>query len=509
MDSPEPNTSSIDAISPSQIHRVLLEGAVQPVRSTPSFSEFEESLNFRRPMAYYGCNPLESVGANSGLLVTCIVQSAYRDTLCSAMQEHLSLDPAKSLLTSLHDKIRSLIPNNVRLHDQLNDHIRERKRKGVLIRIITAAQALEQLESEARAETTNAWIRQAERFVDEGLDSSMTDMSEKSYSLEISNSYLITSILYLLFKAELCEQDKQDFYLTLHSRFILANGVELERRHFVKEFGELVVESAPNTMAWIKSVIERLSPQVVATLGDSRDARHDLVYNGWTNDLLFAEGEVILPEVFMHDLNGLKGIREVTRIAVAGSALALHACTAAGVPTSALERPDDGEVYFSRASMVLAMNERHGKSQVDYEAVVAGHVVALATSWNPDISADAVDILRNQTVKVLRGEDAVIKVLEGRVKKAFGEIVSKESNRAQIPTTMKLDAAHGSFDVSLHTAKSRRLVQTVFAKYGMVFYASDLALAASKAFKIVDLAWRVYGNVLLEPMIQQLLDESA
>jgi hypothetical protein len=460
-------------------------------------------------MTFYGSNPLETVGANSGLLVTCIVQSAYRDSLCMAMEENRSLDPAKSILISLHDKIRALIPRRLDLHDQLSDHIRERKRKGVLLRIITAAQALEQLESEARAETTNEWILEAQRWVDEGFDSSMTNISESTSGsgyLEISNSFLITSLLYLLFKAELCDQDKKDYYLHIRCKDIMRNGVQLEQMQFVKMFGALSIDSAPNTLKWIDAMVENASPEIVAKLKHSRDERHDFIFGGWINEIIFSGAHVILPEVLIHDLGGLKGIRDVTRIAAAGSALALHACNTAGKPVSVLEYPDDDAIYRARAAMVLAMSERLGKNSSDYEASVATHVVALAKLWNSNLEANAVDMLRNRTLKVLRGEDAVIQVLEGRVKTAFGEIVVKESRRILCPISMKTGKNDG-MDVSLHTEESRESVRVVFHKYGMAFYASDLALAASKAFKIIDLAWRVFGDALLEPMMLQVLKD--
>ena len=504
--SPGPGIMAIEGISHAQIHRLLLEGAVAPVRETPSFRDYDESLTLRKPYSFYGNNPLVTVGANSGLIVTCIVQAAYRDSLCAAMEQHRSLDAPKSLLISLHDKIRSLIPNRVDLHDQLSDHIRERKRKGLLLRIISAAQALEQLESDARAETTNAWIDLAQKQIDEGLDSSMTDFSEDSRALEISDSFLITSILYLLFKAELCQQDKEDFSLDQHSKYILEHGVELEREHFIKTFGDLTPEAAPNTLKWIQSIVDAASPATKAALKQSADARHDLVFNGWINDLLFADGQVALPEVLSLDLNGLRGIRDVTRIAAAGSALALHACNAAGKQVSVLEQPDDDAVYRCRASMVLAMSERHGKNSAEYEAVVAGHVISLAKLWNPNLDEQATTILRNQCVKVLRGEDAVIQVLEGRVKVAFAEIVCSEGDKHQpLPASMKTGTG-GSLDVSFHTSESRSSVKAVFNKKGFTFYSSDLALAASKAFKIIDLSWRAYSSPLLEPMILCMLD---
>ncbi|GKY95575.1 hypothetical protein MPSEU_000518900 [Mayamaea pseudoterrestris] len=464
----ESSKTTIEEISHAQIHRVLLEGGVQPVRATPSFQDFAESLDLRQPLKFISniSADLQPCSSSGCLIVTCIIQSAYRDSLCVAMKEHRSLDPAKSLLISLHDKIRSLIPSRIDLHDQLSDHIRERKKKGVLIRIITAAQALEQLESEARAETTNAWISVAHKLVDEGLDSSMTEITEEGRGLDISDSFLITSVMYLLLKAELCEQDKQEFYLARQAKYILDHGLDMERSHFIGRFGELSIASAPDTRKWIETVVKRATPDIKAKLKNSSAARHDLVYSSWISDLLFADEQLNLPEVFALDLNGLKGIREVTRIAAAGSALALHACNAAGKSASILEEPDDDAVYRCRAAMVLVMNERHGKSQIEYESIVSAHVVALAKVWNPMLDSSAVNMLRSRTLKVLRGEDAVIRVLEGRVSTAFA----------------------------------------TFSKYGMVFYASDLALAASTAYKIVDLCWRVFAAQLLEPMILQVLE---
>jgi hypothetical protein len=195
------------------------------------------------------------------------------------------------------------------------------------------------------------------------------------------------------------------------------------------------------------------------------------------------------------DVDQLQSIRLVTKRAAAGSALALHACNAAGMRTSVLEEPPQASspLELRRVDLLEAMA---GTTNAEYEENVANAVVRLAKDWNPSLETNAEMALWNRTSSVLRGEDPVICLLDSRMKQVFTELMDwKPSASNVIMQSGRCAAQKPGWDAFETAAKQ------AFCKRGLSFHASDLASASRLAKKIADLAWKVYGDCLLDEMI--------
>jgi hypothetical protein len=113
--------------------------------------------------------------------------------------------------------------------------------------IIQAAQALAQLKSAARAETTRAWIQQAG-------EKTTTAASDDNDDESPSYSFLICSLFYLIDKTEVCAQEKKDFYLSkvvAPRLYTTGEGYSIERRALHERFGV----NLPITRDWILSLV--------------------------------------------------------------------------------------------------------------------------------------------------------------------------------------------------------------------------------------------------------------
>lgn len=502
MSPPPPLPEKLD---PELVHRVLLtdpsdyaELTMAPARlvETPSFADFSQTLHVRQTATDHD---QEVRAVDAATLVAHALKGAYRDQMVERMIGESTLEPIKNLLIELHASIRQLIPSRADLHQRLSDHeVRDAASLQVVAQqVLEAGQALEQLESEARVVSTQEWRQQARARLSQG---------QTSLEME-SASFFVTSILYLLFKTELCQSDKADFFVAhVWAQQIATKGVELERQAFEETFGGLSVEHARTTRAWLEGLVEQVDRNQRSTLQHSIKARKELVLQGWVNEIIFRnEGTFSLPEILWLDTSHLAGIRQITKTAAAGSALALFASQAAGQPALVLAQADDlsSPLGLQRIALVQAILEQW-KEQEIYEQDVARAVVALAQHWDPTLNATKVVYLQNSTQKVLRGQDPVIGLLDGRMREGFAELLTKhfdgvvasgappasmQTGRSTTPRTNRPVDAFG-----VHAA-------AVFGKRGLSFYASDLAMSAKLALKIINLVWHVYADPIIEPAL--------
>lgn len=486
-------------MDPMLIHRVMLTDqskfcflttSGKPPAMTPSYEDFFQHLE----------------SSSSTKNVDRIMKKAFRDHVCTFVLNTRNMEPVHQLLLELHTKLRSLVPNRKDLHGILKDeNVRLATNPSeILPLVLEAGQSLEQLESEARSESTNAWITESEKY-----DIS-SDAKESVY-------FIVTSIMYLLHKAELCKNDKQDFYLAnvwapeLHAG---TRGIELERIAFETRFGSLSNKStAPHTQKWIQTLVGEQSDDNRSVLRVSSEARMNLIRVGWVEDILFRSAErpsLLLPEVLALDNLTIEGIREVTRIAAVGSALALHACNTAGVSSTVLNQPleQSSPVEARRGSLVQAMADRNWSSQVEYEESVSTAVFALAKEWNSSLDDKIRETLASRTSCVLRGEDPVIKLLSSRMKVAFQKLVVWKPQAFPL----ELRSGRGNLEVNQGGTEPAKLFEAEakkeFCTQGLSFYASDLAAASAMAVKVIELAWNIYGNNFLDKLVLEACRES-
>jgi len=326
---------------PQLVHRILLTDSsefdkLQPRRPSVSFAGFSENLR-------------------SGGAPEYVMKRAHRDHVCDRVETSGSLEPIKDLLQELHATIRALVPNRTDLHSILNDdHHHFETKQALLLAIKAAAEALSKLESEERAEHTKALLLQ------------MND--EQS-----STSFLVEVVFYLIDKAQLCDQDKQDFYLS-HVVAPKLHGLEgkaLERKAFHKRFGDVL----PLTSQWVEDLVD--DAQNEDSLRSSSQARKNMIVIGWIDRILFRQDrETVMPEIFCWDVETVQRIRATTRTATAGCAIGLHACQAAQCnPEVLMSKESEG------AGLVRALQNRAHPSVTAYEQSIEDAAVALARQW--------------------------------------------------------------------------------------------------------------------------------
>jgi hypothetical protein len=409
-----------------------------------------------------------------------IMKRAYYDGLCDTTDHEKAKISLNNLLLELHTAIRSLVPHRQDLHSLLND---QRALPDIPMEmlpwIIQAAQALTQLESEVRAESTHSWIRQAQ-------NASLTAGSTSKEQI----SFLVTSIMYLLFKVESCEQDKQSFYLTqvLAPRlYTTGKGIDLERKALKERFGS----NLPITTAWIKSLVKEDQKK---SLTESREARQSLIRVGWIEDILFQKNrQTIIPEIFLLDVKNLQSIRQTTRLAAAGCALGLHVCTAVKCNPEVLLKDESRGI-----ALVKAMGNRSHGSIDKYEEGVEDACMSLARVWKDGPLDDREQqILKGRTRSVLRGDDPVIQLLDNRIKELFVAVTSSEV------LSFPVKARAGIQALPTHTKESPFLqrARQKFQDRGLGFYSLDLAHGAQLAFFVADLAWTLYADEFLDKII--------
>jgi hypothetical protein len=290
-------------VDPHLVHRILLtdpsdfksltRAAAIP---TLTFAEFREKL-----LVHHESDP------------GYVVKRAYHDHIMLQMLESIEqqtnkenhLKPFHQLLLDLHASIRALVPNRKDLHSILQDDrvlLLSSDDDGtsspldiMLPWIIQAAQALAQLESEARVETTRAWIQQAEEKT-----TTASDDETSPYS------FLICSLFYLIDKTEVCAQEKQDFYLSqvvAPRLYTTGEGYSIERRALHERFGV----NPPTTRDWIRSLVTEENKE---SLRRNPKERRDLIHRGWIDSILFQkQKQTVIPEIFLLDMHTLQSIR--------------------------------------------------------------------------------------------------------------------------------------------------------------------------------------------------------
>ena len=461
-----------------------------------------------------------------------------------------------ALIIELHEKMRQMIPNRTDLHGILSDEeVRsielsdgDSAISAYLPHLIASAEALIQLESEDRSITTRQWLEVASNVVQQWPSTS----SVLPFDIASPEVFVVSSLSYLHLKADLCASDVADYHLsTVLAPQIALHGPEYERFLFQQRFGPFEgEETAPITRQWIERTIEECGMSKEELRSSEERRVTALQTSGWVNLILFqTRGEVSneedtgaygdnhdgadaeeeadeqqpfihVPEILQLDVASLRSIRSTTRMSVIGSALALHACTVAGVGDAVLRRdPSTEEINQCRHNLIEAMSGREVSSQQAFEEDIASAVIALAKVLKPALTVEEEQILKLRTPKVMAGEDPVIKLLDNRMRMVFCELMEWSPEHSQtIPVHMstgrRMVASQprpspsrsdtnptGISNLYLAEAKRR------FMTKGFAFYAAELSEISLKAVKVINLVFVVYGKDLLEPIMMKSLQE--
>ena len=532
------------AADPATVHRILLTdpaefssltvSGVPRMTETPTFDEYRESL--QPPSGATGSSASGAAAAAihnndiKNVTMQSIVQGAAVTALVERLQSSQNIEPAVHLLLELHEQLRRLIPNRRDLHSLLSDEsVRAATGfKQLLAACVKAAQALIQLESPARVATTEQWIQSVKsQTIASTASTTTTNNSSGGDDWDADTvAHTVVSMFYLLYKTQLCVEDKQDFMLGhVTAPQIFRQGRALEHAHFQARFGQFGHDqaTAPATRQWIQSLVvqQKSSPDTSSSSSSLTITSHrDLVAVGWIRDIMFRGPELPAlnwPEILALDVENLSSLRKVTALAAAGSTVALHVRTTAGRQSTDETTDESTESTGYREALVQAMTEQW---RPDYEETVGDAAVALARHYYSscgEIDEAACQSLRNRVGVVLRGQDPVLKLLDGRMKECFCQLAlrsdkqrvsssdTQQQQQQQLPATLK--TGHGSVadgNSKISSDKADPFLQEanrLFCNRGLASYAVDLAAAAKLGIRVIDLAWTLYGDVLLEGMI--------
>jgi len=472
--------------------------------STPSYEEFVADLQEASNLHDDNNNP-ETIAL--------AMKRAFLDQVCQRIQSPspssqrdpssssalLNLQPAQDLLLELHQQLRALIPSRTDLHGLLRDEPVQRdatttkdeprsscsSMAQLWALTIQAARATSLLESEARAASTRAWIAVAQPRQEE-LAASTTD-SDSSLTI----FFLVSSLLYLLYKAELCANDKQEFYFSTLwlpllvrqqqgaalERAALAQRQQQQQGNGISGSGGSVVESLtlealPATRAWLQEAYENRDTTNDNRRNDDTSTEdqhhhyHRLLRTSWVRDILFRSphnnntattASLVWPEIFYLDQAFFQGLRLRIRLAVAGSALALYASRVAHNPQALTttttsnadnnnnnghdddNNNDNDELELRRAALVNAMGARGQASETVYRHDIIDATVQLARYWKRSTTATNTpldeDALRQHCRGVILGQDPVLQLLEQRMKTCFEELIQHGNGEGTTTTT--------------------------------------------------------------------------
>mmetsp|Transcript_964 Transcript_964/g.2028 ORF Transcript_964/g.2028 Transcript_964/m.2028 type:complete len:602 (-) Transcript_964:268-2073(-) len=509
----------------------------------------------------------QGAGNEVALQMARTMKRAFHAAIVEAVDSRNDIADVKALILELHEKMRGLIPSRADLHDILSDddvhrmnlvagdddassdrdgETRTANARSILIvvlpHLIKAAGALVRLESEDRSVTTSCWIEMATRV----LNSAVENVDAPDLPPDISPAtFVVSSLTYLHIKADLCASDIADYHLsTVLAPQIATHGPEYERALFQQRFGvgdgdTDNDESTPITRQWIKRTVDECGVSRQELLSNEERRVTVLQTSGWVNLILFQttgeghddveqEGNVAetseasqvqpfihVPEVLQSDISNLRSIRETTKMSVIGSALALHACNVAGVGDAVLRRePSTAEINQCRKNLIKSMSDKSVTSQEAFEKGISAAVIDLARVLKPSLGSEEEKILSSRTPAVMKGDDPVIKLLDNRMRLVFCEMMSwTPDDRDRMPTRMSTGRqlrVQGSDDG--HSAKTissqfQAAAKEKFMHRGFAFYATELAEASLTATKVINLAFVVYGETLLDPVFLTVLQD--
>jgi len=498
--------------------------------------------------------------------------------------ESKDLSPLLRLLIELHEKIRALVPNRKDLHCILNEeyNIDELSNSMMFLPwIIEAGKALSILESKFQSETTETWIDLA-NTINAKHQRSEQKMTEKMLEAEaeaeatpalISSSqdelsFLICSLLYLMEKTGRTQKEKDAFYFehviipylcdnkdnnNSNSNNNGSKGFQIERNAMQNKCHSYL----PITRKWIQNRM-MMTTNNITECHSKKDAKKDaflinhdecyqarrlFIIKGWIESILFEEkNEIPIPEIFYLDVNRIRSIRNMTRLAVTGCALGLHA---ANLLTSNRDDNSSNNAHdnfllndkLSSERLVQALRgsggnnnnniqqlEEHQFSQSSYEECIEDTMVGIAQEWAEEttssiITGDIIATLREMTKKVLRGQDPVIQLLNNRMKSIFLELALDENELLLLssPTTIaapyKMQSGRqkriegNSSSTTTTPTKEEELTdhpvfvknaEQVFCSRGLALFATDLAHALLLSVKVPLLACDLYDKMIVD-----------
>lgn len=413
-----------------------------------------------------------------------------------------NMNGIKQLLSDLYQKMKNLVPNRSDLHSHFkqDEIVSCRSTADVIRLLIKAADALgNALESEHRSHSTLQWKQDA-----------MTHMKRKKsipYKFKTLEAFAVASVAFLLTKAEMCHLDLVKFQMIQVSPMIRRNGKQYELANFQKMHGTLdsmtSIKQLTGTWEWMNRCIkDDMTPT---------DLKSTLKTDGFVDELIFLNERFAIPEVLALDLGSIKAIRACAKGAVISSALFLHSANICGISSSQLrcESLSSKANHFREKTISLLLNggsigSEKLKTEIS-EAICSFARAITAGDSNGSLQPGQISSLLNCTTSVLDGHDAVLNLLESRMKKLFKSIIMIDIDKKHVPDAMQTGIASKT---KLHSnpKKQKFMKQAIkeASKLGFSLVSSEIAETAYDAHKIISHCTNVYTENVFVPMMNEM-----
>ena len=433
-------------------------------------------------------------------------------------------DSVREMLSELHTKMRSLLPNREDLHSHLNDEeiSLTSSTRDILRCLVRCGYLLSNyLESAARAPSTVELIDCLEAFLSRPLRGDKNGMIP--YDIESEELFAVLSIAYMIHKTELCQVDISNYKLSQAAPLLHLVGNEYEVKHFKKSIGmdyssttsvEELKHIIPSTWRWVKTLRSSFdSSGENLTCHSNFDQKMDIVKGqGFVDCILFTRSQLILPEVLSLDVEGISQIRSEARLCVISSALALHACSIAKVVGTAIP---SSEADDARQRLSSVLRKKHfDQDQLESEVTDAIGNLTKALAER-DLNEDESSTLRNRALAVLNGDDPVLKLLDNRVRSFFRFACKWKSDNSctTVPLEMKTGRSvlkeGDTATAAIPSTKQEFILaaEKEVLRLGFAYFGSDLIKAGNQARGIIALACKNYGRDILNRLLVADMEE--
>jgi len=451
----------------------------------------------------------DSRGATSGITnlssleeITAItMERAYFDTLEKEMVTKKSTKGIHDVVLKLLQRTRDLVPNRTDLHSIFRDEdLQECRELSDLMRLLLDLSVFmsDDLEAPFRSHSTVDWRRIAMTWI----ESKGSLEGKKSVPYEFSNpeAFLIASVVFLLKKVELCHVDKVNFELIRVAPLIRKIGNNYEIRNFLKKYGSFGHKSLKGTQEWMR--------RSQAALTRSPNLFRDVIKTDcFVDELLFVSEQMQTPEVLALDMDLVTRIRQCAKIAVIGSCLFLHACNISGVPAPQ-SSSSSSTLRFRRDNVALLL-----KTNPSIDLLSAELIAFVEEIRNRPLEPKKASAVKLIVGRVCDGNDAVLKLLDGRMRQFFKFSCKFDSNTKshRTPRSMKTglsssDGASSSGPNGNTTAKAHflTLAEKEAKKLGFGMFSNDLTMVSFEANKAIHHCLSLYGDAVFVPMLNRM-----
>lgn len=426
------------------------------------------------------------------------MEKAYFDQMKDDWVLRKNLRGVRDMVVELLAKMRKLVPNRKDLHDFFSEKEARSCSNAMdfLALLIRISEVMgDSLESPARAKSTLKWRKATVLY---GCGKSAVP-----FNLADVESYVVTSIAFLVKKLDVCHADIVNFKLMKVTPLIRNNGIYYERKRFIERCGGSL-EDLHGTRSWIARV-NQVYEDCNSNLSISLKLK-----KGFVDEILFVRERIAMPEVLCLDADRIGSIRERVQRIVISSALFLHTCTIMHIRSTHFDQNLLVKIGGHKDALMKAL-----RNNLSFDELL-DRSISTILSFIKDVSKREVDEeklqrLRIATEAVLKGSDPVLSLMDKRIRDVLKtacilDIKLKNRNDANVPVSLNTGIKGGSVSSGNSSWKERFgfEMKKYSAKLGFTLLSDDIVDVSFDAFKVIDHCIKVHEEHVFIPLVNEL-----